>query len=75
MEFFSILGKINETVHWADIAANISHGINTFITGVNWEENGQILSTFVKKSSWSIFTGSAKYRLGRTWKRYWNIPK
>lgn len=45
---FSILGKINETVHWADIAANISHGINTFITGVNWEENGQILSTFVK---------------------------
>lgn len=45
---FSILGKINETVHWSDIAANISHGINTFITGVNWEENGQILSTFVK---------------------------
>lgn len=45
---FSVLGKINETVHWSDIAANISHGINTFITGVNWEENGQILSTFVK---------------------------
>lgn len=45
---FSILGKINETVHWSDVAANISHGINTFITGVNWEENGQILSTFVK---------------------------
>lgn len=45
---FSVLGKINETVHWSDIAANISHGINTFITGVNWKENGQILSTFVK---------------------------
>ena len=45
---FSILGKINETVHWSDVAANISHGINTFITGVNWKENGQILSTFVK---------------------------
>ena len=47
MEFSSILGKINETVHWSDIAANISHGINTFITEVNWAENGKILSNFV----------------------------
>lgn len=56
---FSILGKINETVKWSDIAANISHGINTFITEVNWTENGQILSNFVKNLL-SVFSDVAK---------------
>lgn len=56
---FSILGKINETVHWSDIAANISHGINTFITEVNWAENGKILSNFVKNLL-GVFSDVAK---------------
>ena len=56
---FAVLGKINETVRWSDIAANISHGINTFITEVNWEENGQILSNFVKNLL-SVFSDVAK---------------
>lgn len=56
---FSILGKINETVKWSDIAANISHGINTFITEVNWSENGQILSNFVKNLL-GVFSDVAK---------------
>lgn len=46
---FAKLNDFTKSVSWDEIATNISSGLNTMIHGIDWAENGRILSDFVIK--------------------------
>lgn len=56
---FQTLKSFTETVDWSGIATNITNGLNSMITGVDWSQAGATLSKFVT-SLLGVFAQVAK---------------
>lgn len=46
---FETLKHAVENIHWDDIADNISSGLNTLISGIEWKENGKAFNQLMEK--------------------------